>query len=220
MVLIGMYSATANPRFGFRGTGFVVGSGNLAVTNAHVLPEAQAAQAEPPQVAVEVWAGPNQWAPRMAKVLVVDRIHDLAVLRFEGAGVPAATLAAERPGEGASVAFMGFPIGGALGYSHVTHRGIISSIAAIGLPARTAQQLNENAIRLMRQENFEIYQLDATAYPGNSGGPIFDPQTGAVIGVMNSVLVKGSRESALSQPSGISYGIPIRHVLNLLQELP
>ena len=35
---VGTFNALDNPRFGFRGTGFVVGDGNLLVTNAHVLP--------------------------------------------------------------------------------------------------------------------------------------------------------------------------------------
>lgn len=72
----------------------------------------------------------------------------------------------------------------------------------------------------MRNGTFAIFQLDATAYPGNSGGPLFDPNTGEVLGVVNMVLIKGTRESALSQPSGISYAIPIRHVKDLLGQLP
>jgi hypothetical protein len=40
---VGTYNATDNPRFGFRGSGFVVGDGNLLITNAHVLPPEVAA---------------------------------------------------------------------------------------------------------------------------------------------------------------------------------
>jgi hypothetical protein len=36
---VGTFSATASPRFGFRGSGFVVGDGTLVATNFHVLPE-------------------------------------------------------------------------------------------------------------------------------------------------------------------------------------
>ena len=116
------------------------------------------------------------------------------------------------------MAFMGFPIGGALGFSPVTHRGTISSIAAAALPTPTAQQLNEKTIRSLRSgESFTVFQLDGTAYPGNSGGPLFDPETGDVIGVVNMVFIKGTRESALTNPSGITYAIPSRHVLDMLQ---
>jgi S1-C subfamily serine protease len=65
-----------------------------------------------------------------------------------------------------------------------------------------------------------VFQLDATAYPGNSGGPLFDPRSGAVFGVISMVLVKGTRESALSQPSGITYAIPSRYVSEMLARHP
>ena len=63
-------------------------------------------------------------------------------------------------------------------------------------------------------------QLDATAYPGNSGSPLFDPATGRVLGVINSVLVKGNKEAAIEKPSGISYAIPVRYVHELLKKAP
>ena len=218
VVLVGFYSETDAPRFSFRGTGFIVASGNLAITNAHVLPNSVSERDK--ALAIQIWAPPNQWTLRLVRVVDIDRTHDLALLAFDGAAAPPLVLTSGMPREGTSVSFMGFPIGGALGFSHVTHRGIISSIAGIALPAPNSQQLNASAIQQLRVGSFEVLQLDATAYPGNSGGPIFDPETGAVLGVINSVLVKGSRESALSQPSGISYGIPVEHVQKLLRPVP
>jgi S1-C subfamily serine protease len=108
------------------------------------------------------------------------------------------------------------PIGGALGFSPVTHRGIIAAITPIAIPGGNAQQLKENLIRQLKDGGFNIFQLDATAYPGNSGGPMFDPETGEVIGIINMVFVKGSKEAALSQPSGISYAIPANFLRALL----
>ncbi|HRP67347.1 MAG TPA: serine protease, partial [Thauera sp.] len=39
VVAVGTYQRTRSPAFQFRGTGFVVGDGQLVATNAHVLPE-------------------------------------------------------------------------------------------------------------------------------------------------------------------------------------
>lgn len=63
---------------------------------------------------------------------------------------------------------------------------------------------------------FLVYQLDATAYPGNSGGPLFDVRTGAVVGMMNSTFVQSTKEAALSRPSGISFAIPSHLILKAL----
>ena len=38
-----------------------------------------------------------------------------------------------------------------------------------------------------------------------------------MLGVVNMVLIKGTREAALTNPSGISYAIPSKFVLELLQ---
>ena len=53
--------------------------------------------------------------------------------------------------------------------------------------------------------------------PGNSGSPVFELQRGTVIGVINSVIVKQSREAAITNPSGITYAIPVNFVRELLQ---
>ncbi len=218
VVIVGTHSPTDNPRFNLRGTGFVVGDGSTVITNAHVLPEAPSNPSVVRQLVVQLVGRPGGLEMRAATVVSVDRNRDLAVLRIEGA--PVAPLALGRAAyvpEGTEVALIGFPIGGALGYSPVTHRGIVSSVTAIAPPMASAQQLNPQAILRLREGSYDIYQLDATAYPGNSGGPLLSIETGEVIGVINSVVVRSSKESALSQPSGITYAIPVRFVTELLE---
>lgn len=223
VVAMGTFDPLANPRFAFRGTGFVVGDGLTVVTNAHVLPPpgSGSTSAPDPKLALHVpgkrpgtlEAGDT----RVATLLSIDRERDIAVLRFEGAPLPTLALAPEGTArEGQSVALIGFPLGGLLGFSHITHRGIVSSITPIVLPPANASQLDASAVARMRQGVFDILQLDATAYPGNSGGPLLDAETGQVIGVVNMVMVKTTRESALSNPSGISYAIPVKWVHALL----
>jgi S1-C subfamily serine protease len=218
VVAVGTYNATDNPRFAFRGTGFIVGKGDMVITNAHVLPEVLPAGTQT-VLAIQTPKGATDAQLRIATLLGLDRARDLALLRIEGAALPALPLADDtRLREGMSVAIIGYPIGGALGFTPVTHRGIISSITAIALPAPTSQALNAQAIKQLRQGSFDIYQLDATVYPGNSGSPVFDVATGQVVAVINMVLVKGSKESALTHPSGISYAIPVRFVIDLLKD--
>ena len=61
--------------------------------------------------------------------------------------------------------------------------------------------------------------LDATAYPGNSGSPVYDPESGDVLGIINMVFVKGTKETALTQPSGVTYAIPASHLRELLKSV-
>lgn len=217
VVLVGTYRATDTPRFRYFGTGFVVGDGLRVVTNAHVMTAIGALGADRPDLVVQLRAGADKWAMRPARLLETVAGQDLALLQIDG---PAATalkvVDSDAVREGDDLAFMGFPIGGLLGFSSVTHRATVSSITTMALPSPTGQQLSERAIRSLRSGPLQVFQLDATAYPGNSGGPLFDLRSGAVLGVINMVLIKSTRESAMSQPSGISYAIPSRYVLELM----
>ncbi|MEW5769188.1 MAG: S1C family serine protease [Pseudomonadota bacterium] len=62
-----------------------------------------------------------------------------------------------------------------------------------------------------------MFQLDAVAHPGNSGSPLYDGESGEVIGVINAVFVKGAKENALKDPTGITYAIPAQYVRALLE---
>lgn len=217
-VVVGTYKKTGSPQFSMRGSGFVIGDGNLVATNAHVVLDIADAEAEL-VVRTGPGDGPGESRLRRAKLVASSQQHDLAIIRIDGEPLPALRLAnSDTVREGQAIAFTGFPIGGALGFSPVTHRGTISSITPIALPAGNAQQINQKLIRQLKTGTFNIFQLDATAYPGNSGSPVFDVDSGEVIGVINMVFIKGSKEAALSQPSGISYAIPSIHLKNLLTQ--
>lgn len=60
-------------------------------------------------------------------------------------------------------------------------------------------------------------QLDAMAYPGNSGSPIYHPKTGEVIAAINHILVQDTKKPALSSPTGVSYGVPVKDLSELLK---
>jgi S1-C subfamily serine protease len=221
IVAVGTFQKTRSPAFLFRGTGFVVGDGTLVATNAHVLPP-ESAQDLRRETLVVLAPGPLGQASeaRDAKVLEIDSDHDLALLRLSGPPLPAINVDDRNVvHEGQRVAFTGFPLGSVLGLVAVTHRGIVSALTPIVLPAATSRQLDERSIRRIQSGTFVVFQLDATAYPGNSGSPLYDDETGNVVGIINMVFVKGTKESALANPTGISFAIPAQFILNLLGDV-
>ncbi len=217
VVAVGSFDALKSPRFSFRGTGFAVASGQRIVTNAHVLPKAGDADASD-KLAVLVPRRGGQPELRMAKRLASVPEHDLALLEIEGAPLPPLTLAPEPlPRAGTAVVLVGFPLGTSLGFVPVAHKGIVSAVVAIAIPPPAARQLDDKTLSRLRQGSFDILQLDAVAYPGNSGSPLIDVDTGRVVGVINMVFIKGTKESAISQPTGITYAIPARLVVQMLE---
>lgn len=211
IVAVGTFKKTQSPPFVFRGTGFVFGNGNQVVTNAHVLPAS--GTPDDPLLAILIRSKGSEGSLRLAQVTHRKPEQDLAILRFDGPPLPALRLGdSSAIREGQDIAFTGFPIGGTLGYSPVTHRGTISAITPIGIPGGNANQLTPQLIQQLKRGSFDVFQLDATAYPGSSGSPVFELESGTVIGIVNMVFVKGSKEAAISQPSGITYAIPSNHL--------
>jgi len=222
IVAIGTYERTRSPPFQFSGTGFAVGDGTLVVTNAHVLPavldpnkgESVAILSPAPEK-----DGRNQAQMREARRVAVDPGADLAILKIDGPPLPPLKLRdSDTVREGQEVFMTGFPVGAVLGPFAATHRGMIASITPIAIPQARAADLDPATLRRLSTGTFPVFQLDATAYPGNSGSPIYDPQTGDVIGIVNMVLVKSTKESALTNPTGITYAIPARHLKALLEQ--
>lgn len=207
---------TRNPARAFYGTGFVVGDGLTVVTNVHVLPPVL--ETEQLEQLVVLSGDARNPVMREAKAIAIDREHDIAVLRIRGEALPALTLGdSNSVREGSTVAFTGFPLGMLLGLYPATHRGVVAAITPYVIPTLNSRQLEAKAIkRLVRP--FNVFQLDAIAYPGNSGSPMYDPETGVVYGVLNSVFVKESKENLLKQPSGISYVIPSNFIRELLAQ--
>jgi serine protease Do len=217
VVAIGTFQKTRSPAVSFSGTGFVVGDGLTIITNAHVVN--RAVSAESGEI-LGILAGKGDATEfRPATIIAVDEEHDLARLRIGGAPLPILELGdASRVVEGQSVAFTGFPLAIGLGFHHVTHRGYVASITPVAKPSMDSRRLDPKVIAQLRRAPYSVFQLDATAYPGNSGSPVYEPETGMVIGVINMVFVKGMKETAITNPSGITYAIPVNFVHELLQK--
>ncbi len=216
IVGIGTYQKTRSPPLSFLGTGFVVDDGLHVVTNAHVVPELSS---DTHKESLVIMTGSGEKPEvRAAKVVVLEKEYDIALLQIEGVPLPIMRLGdSSSVREGRALAFTGFPIGMVLGFYPVTHRANLASITPIILPAYNAKQLDASKIRQLQRSPYKVFQLDGTAYPGNSGSPLYDPEIGEVYGVINMVFVKDKKESVLSNPSGISYAIPGNHIKDMLQ---
>jgi len=215
IVGVGTVLPTRRPPGEFVATGFVVGDGRHVITNAHALPRRIETDR---REFLAVMTRENGEAIRRAEVIGTDETHDLALLRFEGEALPAVRLGdSARVREGELYAFTGFPIGMVLGFRPVTHRGIVSAITPIAIPQLSSGQLSREMVKRLK-EPYDVFQLDATAYPGNSGSPLYEPETGTVVGVVNMVFVKETKESVLEKPSGISYAIPIEFAKALMRK--
>ncbi|MCC7549073.1 MAG: trypsin-like peptidase domain-containing protein [Burkholderiales bacterium] len=217
VVALGTFQKTRSPAFAFRGTGFVVGDGTLVATNAHVLPGVLDAQKQEVLAVALPGADGGPATVRAGRTVAIDTAHDLALVKFEGTQLSALELGdSSSVHDGAELLFTGYPIGTVLGLFPATHRAMVSAISPIAIPGANAQQLDAKAIKRLSGKRYPIMQLDATAYPGNSGSPLYDPVTAKVVGILNMVLVKESRENVLSQPSGITYAIPVQPLVELL----
>lgn len=217
IVGIGTFQKTRSPSTIFTGTGFAIADGHHVVTNAHILRKNINTAAK--ETLVVLSGSGKQAQGRPARIVSVDRDRDLALLKIAGPRLPALEVVdSSSVREGQALAFTGFPLGMALGLYPATHRATLAAIVPIARAGITAKQLNPRLVARLRDSAYIVFQLDATAYPGNSGSPLFDMATGQVYGIINSVFIQGTREQAISQPSGITYAIPSKYIQDLLEQ--
>ncbi|KXJ57634.1 MAG: peptidase S1 [Colwellia sp. Phe_37] len=216
VVGIGVYTPTGRPKNQLYGSGFVIGDGSYVVTNSHVIAK-ELDESLLQELAVFTGKG-SAAKVRVATLIATDKEHDIALLKIKGQPLPALQLAQShfKP-EGSAIAFTGFPIGAVLGLYPVTHRGIIAAVTPTIIPVDDSRQISIAMIKRLR-DPYLVYQLDATAYPGNSGSAMYDIETGKVIGIINKVFVQESKETVISKPSGITYAIPVKYLHQLLKK--
>ena len=214
IVGIGTFLALRSPATSFVGTGFVVGDGLSVITNAHVIPEVID---EEHKETLRITVGKGEAIEyREAVLIAIDRLHDLALLKISGLPLPPMKLGdSTAVREGQTMVFTGFPLTGILGFHHVTHRGMIAAITPVATQAYNTKSLDVKAIIQMQRNAYPVFQLDGTAYPGGSGSPLYDPETGVVYGVINKV-INSTKEAAITNPSGITYAIPVNFVRDLI----
>jgi putative serine protease PepD len=166
------------------GTGIVLNSSGLILTNNHVIAEASSITVSP---------GKSEGETRTATLVGADPNSDLALIEIDpsGLGLKPLTLGNSDTAEvGDSV----YAIGNPYGLDETLTRGIVSALGReIGAPdgAKITGAI----------------QTDAALNPGNSGGPLINT-AGEVIGV-NSQIASDQSDTTGSQPGSTGVGFAI-----------
>lgn len=164
------------------GSGFIIGEDGLILTNAHVVQGAK-------QVTVKL----HDRREYSAKVLGIDEVTDIAVLRIEAKGLPVVQLGdpkALRVGDPV------LAIGSPFGFEQTATQGIVSA---------KGRSLPGGAV-------VPFIQTDAAVNPGNSGGPLFD-DAGRVIGINSQIY------SRTGGYQGLAFAIPIDVALKIKDQI-
>lgn len=165
------------------GSGVILTSDGLIATNNHVIADAQS-------ITVRLSTGETY----EASLIGTDETSDLAVIKIDASGLPAATL-----GTSSSLAAgdLAVAIGNPLGeLGGTVTDGIISAL--------------DREI-IIDGESMTLLQTNAAINPGNSGGGLFDSQ-GSLIGIVNA-------KSTGDDVEGLGFAIPIDTARPILEQL-
>jgi serine protease Do len=210
-VLIGLPPEQLDDRASGMGTGFFVVETGLILTTNHVVES---------HINTKMARWLRVWLPARPKPIpyqvagyLSDPSHDLCLLWVDDDGRLPAPLTIGwdyQIREGEDVALCGYPYGftnlfergkpGLRGINSVAQRAIVSAL----WPYQSS-----------RGSEIALMQLDTLTNPGNSGGPVFLPSTGEVIGVLTGFLQNRIDGQVLN--TGISEAIPIHCLQNLMR---
>jgi len=165
------------------GSGFIVSDTGVAVTNAHVARG---------QETLTATSGNGQ--SFQSKVVYVDQVLDIALLKLEGSGFPQLRLAPTQTVQsGSTVIAIGTP---SKGFQNSVTRGVVSGLGP------------------MKGEPGLWIQTDTAINPGNSGGPLLNA-AGDVIGITTQKQFLSSDGRPLQ---GIGFALSSSDLLNVLQK--
>jgi len=165
-----------------QGSGFVIGADGLILTNAHVVRDAR-----------EVTVKLHDRREFRAKVVGVDPVTDVAVLKIDARNLPVV----------------------ALGDPNQVHVGdyVLAIGAPYGFEASATQGIVSAKGRSLPGDSYVPFiQTDAAVNPGNSGGPLFDA-SGRVIGINAQIY------STSGGFQGLAFAIPIDVALHVKDQL-
>ena len=165
-----------------QGSGFIVSPDGVILTNAHVVADAD-----------EVTVRLTDRREFKAKVIGVDKLSDVGVLKIDAKNLPYVTIgepAHARVGEWV------LAIGSPFGFDNSVTAGIIS--------AKSRSLPDEGYVPFL--------QTDVAINPGNSGGPLFNLK-GEVIGINSQIY------SQSGGYQGLSFAIPIDVAMKVERQL-
>jgi hypothetical protein len=173
------------------GTGFFVSGDGYVVTNYHVVNGS-------PRVLVK-----HLDTTLTAKIVAVDRVNDIALLKVSVAGsaFPHLTVdAAAVPSPGSDVFTIGFPDPTVLGLTPKTTRGNVTASAGI-------------------KDDPRFLQISVPIQPGNSGGPLVD-LNGSVIGVTTASINAVNRlKEGGYLPQNVNYALKASYLKGVFDQV-
>lgn len=164
------------------GSGFIVSADGLILTNAHVVADAD-----------EVTVKLTDKREFKGKLVGLDKITDVAVLRIDASNLPVLRLG--DPGR-TRVGEWVVAIGSPFGFENSVTAGIVS--------AKSRSLASDSYVPFL--------QTDVAVNPGNSGGPLLNLE-GEVIGINSQIY---SRSGGYQ---GVSFAIPIDVAMNVKEQL-
>jgi putative serine protease PepD len=188
------------------GSGIILSSDGLIMTNNHVVAAAGGASQESVRSLVKL----NDGRTVPFSVVATDTESDVAVLRAQGISglTPISFGSSADLRVGQPVAAVGSPLG-------LTGTVTVGIVSALNRPVLGAADGNTQSAA------FDAIQTDAALNPGNSGGALVD-MNGKLIG-MNSATASlghlGDDADAQSGSIGIGFAIPVDHAARIASEL-
>ncbi len=174
------------------GSGVIVRSDGIILTNDHVVRDAR-------QIKVTLPDGRDF----SAELVGTDQVVDVAVLRIEGENLPVASV-------GSSTGLLIGEWAVAIGNPFANY----FSDAEPTVTAGVISAINRNIMSSSEENGFYLgmIQTDASINPGNSGGPLVN-SLGEVIGINASIFSRSGGSE------GLGFAIPIDRALRIADEL-
>jgi S1-C subfamily serine protease len=198
--VVTIYAVFAAAQESTQGSGFVVSSDGLILTNSHVITTAGQSPNATPRPADELYVEFADHDRVPAKIVGWDVFDDVGVLRIDPrqhgvTPVPLGSSAAVRVGD--PVAVIGSPFGN-------------ENSLAVGVVSATRRSIN--SLTAPNYELIDAIQTDAPINHGNSGGPMFDAR-GRVVGISAQI------RSLSGNAEGVAFAVPIDSARRSLRQL-